>query len=112
MTEPGAALIWSPFESQESAELAASALVEEGLVACANILPHMTSIFRYEGKVQQASEVGALFKTDARLLERATARLAELHPYQTPAICGWVADSAPQETRSWLAGLVDRDHAI
>ncbi|MEL1251842.1 divalent-cation tolerance protein CutA [Aurantiacibacter gilvus] len=111
MSEAGAALIWSPFDSQADAEQVARTLVEEGLVACANIVPHLTSIFRYNGQVQQASEVGALFKTDARLLERATTRLAELHPYQTPAICGWKADSAPHETRTWLAELVDRDNA-
>lgn len=111
MNQAGAALIWSPFETQSDAERVARTLVEEGLVACANIVPHLTSIFRYEGQVQQASEVGALFKTDARLLEQATARLAELHPYQTPAICGWKAESAPQETRTWLAALVNRENA-
>lgn len=112
MAGGGAALIWSPFESQADAEQAARTMVEEGLVACANIVPNLTSIFRYEGKVQQASEVGALFKTDVRLLEQATKRLAELHPYQTPAICGWEADSAPAETRVWLAGLVETDDGL
>ncbi len=107
MSEAGAALIWSPFETQSDAEQAARTLVEEGLVACANIVPHLTSVFRYEGQVQQASEVGVLFKTEARLLEQATTRLAKLHPYTTPAICGWHADSAPQETRKWLAELVN-----
>lgn len=112
MSQAGAALIWSPFGGLADAESVARVLVDEGLVACANIVPHLTSIFRYEGEVQQASEVGALFKTDARLLERATARLAELHPYEAPAICGWVADSAPEETRTWLAALVNRDDAL
>lgn len=100
-----AALIWSPFGSIEEARQAAQTLLQEKLVACANIVPEMLSIFRYEGKVQSASEVGVLFKTEARLLDVATSRLAELHPYETPAICGWLADSAPQETREWLAGL-------
>lgn len=111
MSDSAAALIWSPFETLDDAERVARALLEEGLVACANIVPNVTAIFRYEGKVQRASEVGALFKTDSRLLEQATLRLAELHPYQTPAICGWTADSAPIETRDWLAALVDGDDA-
>lgn len=112
MSKAGAALIWSVFEMPEDAERAARILVDEGLVACVNIIPHLTSVFRYEGKVQQASEVGTLFKTDVRLIDKATARLAELHPYQTPAICGWAADWAPQETRAWLAELVDREKAL
>lgn len=102
----GAALIWSPFGSTEEARQVAGILLQEKLVACANILPELLSIFRYEGEVQSASEVGVLFKTEASLLEAATARLAELHPYETPAICGWLADSAPQETREWLATLI------
>ena len=101
----GAALIWSPFETAEQAREVAGAMVEEGLVGCANILPQMLSVFRYDGQVQSAAEVGVLFKTNGDLLEAATQRLAQLHPYDTPAICGWMADSVPEATRRWLAGL-------
>ena len=107
----GGALIWSPFASAADAERVATQLVDEELVACANIVPHLTSIFRYDGKVQQAAEAGALFKTHPRLLERATRRLAELHPYETPAVCGWLADSTPAQTRDWLAALTGEDRA-
>lgn len=102
----GAALIWSPFGSVEEARSVAEALLHDKLVACANILPELLSVFRYEGKVQSAGEVGVLFKTESSLLDRATARLAELHPYDVPAICGWQVDSAPAATREWLAGLL------
>lgn len=97
------ALIWCPFASAQEARVAAEALLQEQLVACANIVPEITSVFRYEGEVQSASEVGAVFKTRAGLLDAATIRLAELHPYEVPAICGWLVDSAPPETRAWLA---------
>lgn len=101
----GAALIWSPFASVEDARTAASVLIAENLVACANIVPEILSVFRHEGEVQSAAEVGVLFKTQAGLLDGATQRLAELHPYDVPAIIGWLADSAPDATREWLAGL-------
>lgn len=101
----GAALIWSPFGAAEQAREVAATLLEEGLVACANILPQMLSVFRYEGQVQSSAEVGVLFKTNGALLDAATQRLAQLHPYDTPAICGWMADSAPEVTRRWLAEL-------
>jgi periplasmic divalent cation tolerance protein len=105
----GAALIWSPFASIEEATNVAEVLVDEGLVACANILPELISVFRYEGAVHRAREVGVLFKTEASLLDAATIRMAQLHPYETPAICGWLADSAPPETREWLAGLLPEE---
>lgn len=106
MTQPDtrqAALVWSPFDTTQNAMAVAKTLLEEGLVACANIVPPMQSVFRYEGKVQSATEVGVLFKTRADVLDGVTTRLAELHPYDTPAICGWLADSAPPETLGWLA---------
>lgn len=106
-----AALIWSPFGSVEEVREVADVLLRENLVACANILPQMTSVFRYEGQVQSASEVGVLIKTHGNLLARATRRLAELHPYDTPAICGWMADSAPPATRNWLAGLLTEERS-
>ncbi|APE27483.1 divalent-cation tolerance protein CutA [Aurantiacibacter gangjinensis] len=102
MSDNGAALIWCPFPDVESAKAAAQVLLEERLVACANIAPAMTSVFRYKDKVQSATEAGALFKTTGALLDAAIERLAALHPYDTPAISGWHADSAPQTTVGWL----------
>jgi periplasmic divalent cation tolerance protein len=99
------ALIWCPFADSASAEAAARQLLGEGLVACANVLPPMRSLYVWQGEAAEASEVAALFKTDARLLDRATARLAEIHPYDTPAVLGWRADSAPAPTAEWLGAL-------
>ena len=100
------ALIWCPFADEASAAAAAGQMLDEGLVACANILPPMRSLYTWQGERGEAVEVAALFKTDARLLERATARLAEIHPYGTPAVLGWRADAAPAPTAQWLAALV------
>ena len=100
------ALIWCPFADEASAATAAGQLLDEGLVACANILPPMRSLYTWQGERGEAIEVGVLFKTDAALLERATARLAEIHPYDTPAVLGWRADAAAQPTADWLRSLV------
>ncbi len=100
------ALIWSPFADEESAATAASTLLDEGLIACANILPAVRSLYVWNGERGEAAEVGALFKTDAALLEGATARLAEIHPYEAPAVVGWRVDTAADATRQWLGSLV------
>ncbi|MBO9517858.1 MAG: divalent-cation tolerance protein CutA [Porphyrobacter sp.] len=100
------ALIWSPFADEASAEAIARQLIDERLIACANILPPMRSIYLWEGQTDESAEVGVLFKTDAALLDQATARLAEIHPYEVPAVLGWRTDTAAKPTAEWLRGLV------
>jgi periplasmic divalent cation tolerance protein len=96
------ALIWCPFADEESAARAAGQLLDEGLIACANIFPAMRSIYTWQGERGEAVEVGVLFKTDASAVDRATARLAEIHPYDTPAVLGWRVDTASGPTAEWL----------
>ena len=100
-----AALIWSPFESEDAAASAASQLLDEGLIACANILPGVRSLYTWQGERGEARECGALFKTEAGLLDKAIARLAAIHPYETPAVAGWRADATAPATAAWLEEL-------
>lgn len=99
------ALIWSPFADEDSAAAVARQLLDEGLVACANILPPMRSLYVWRGERGEACEVAVLFKTDTSLLDRATARLAEIHPYETPAVLGWRVDAVAAPTAQWLGEL-------
>lgn len=106
MNALGPALIWCPFPDQAAAATVASALLDEGLIACANMLPEMQSLFSWNGERGESRETGVLLKTDAALLDKAIARLGELHPYEEPAILGWRCDAALPATTAWLGGLV------
>lgn len=108
MSEPDAsiaALIWSPFPDRDSALAAIDALLDEGLAACGNLLPGMTSVFVWNGEKDTAQELGLLVKTNAALLDAAVARLAELHPYDEPAVLGWRCDAGAPGTLAWLTGI-------
>ena len=96
-----AALIWCPFPDEAAARLAAAALLDERLIACANLVPTMESLFAWQGRRDAAREAGALFKTTASRLDAAMARLGALHPYDTPAITGWTVQ-ADAGTLAWL----------
>jgi periplasmic divalent cation tolerance protein len=61
-------------------------LVEEQLAACANILPGATSIFRWQGKVEEAGEAVMILKTTEQKLERLIERAKALHSYECPCI--------------------------
>lgn len=105
MSGRGAALIWCPFADDDSAAAVASVLLDEGHVACANILPGVRSLYVWQGKRDESREVGVLFKTNAARLGPAIARLEALHPYDAPAIAGWTCDAAGKTAAAWLAGL-------
>ena len=72
--------------SAEVADALATALVEERLAACANLVPGVTSIFRWQGAMQREAEVLLLLKTTAAAEGRLRARLLELHPYDVPEV--------------------------
>lgn len=99
------ALIWTTFADEDSAAEVASALLDERLVACANLVPGLRSLYRWRGERGEARECGVLFKTRGALLEPACARLEALHPYDTPAVSGWRADATGSATADWLAEL-------
>lgn len=61
-------------------------LVEEGVVACGNIVPGVTSIYRWQEKVERETEVLVVFKTTASGAERLLSRVPELHPYDIPEV--------------------------
>lgn len=64
----------------------ARTLVEEHLVACVNVLSPMRSVYRWEGKVEEADEHQLVMKTTSERVEALKARLASLHPYDVPEI--------------------------
>jgi periplasmic divalent cation tolerance protein len=74
------------FPSLELARQIGTALVEAQHAACVNLCPSVESIYRWEGKVESAQEVLAIFKTTAASYPRLEARLKELHPYAVPEI--------------------------
>jgi len=108
MTTPAACIIYSTFPSLETAEAAGRAMVEARLAACANILPGMVSIYRWEGALERGEETVLLLKTRREMAEALLAELKAIHPYELPALLvldvaagdagylGWIAaETAP-----------------
>lgn len=70
----------------ETAARIGRALVDERLIACANLVPGLTSIYRWQGRVQTDAEVLLLMKTRRALVPRLKERLPQLHPYDVPEL--------------------------
>ena len=78
------------------------ALVEERLAACVNVLGEMTSIYRWEGTVQQEPEASAIVKTTAELAKCVVGRVKELHSYDCPAVLCWPIPHGNPDFLKWV----------
>lgn len=102
-----AALIYTPLPDADTARTIAGTMLDERLIACANILGPIESVFIWNGARDHAQETAVLFKTTQDKLDQAITRLGALHPYETPAIIASVCDAAHPATLAWLAGQTD-----
>ena len=95
-------LVYSTFPSGEVAETMGRQLVERRLAACVNILPGMTSIYRWEGKIERDSEVVMIIKTRASLAEAAMGAVKAGHPYTNPALLVIPVEAGAAPYIDWL----------
>jgi periplasmic divalent cation tolerance protein len=95
-------MVFTTFASEDDAARVVRVLVEERLAACGNILRGARSIYRWQDKVEDASEVVVLLKTRKQDWSALLSRLHELHPYQVPeAVAVRIAAGAPKYME-WL----------
>jgi periplasmic divalent cation tolerance protein len=70
----------------QSAQIMARMLVEQRLAACANCLPAVKSVYRWQGAVEEADEVTLLIKTAGSRYAELEAAIKGSHPYDVPEI--------------------------
>lgn len=79
-----------------------NALVEERLAACVNVFDGMTSVYRWEGKVEQATETVLIAKTKADLVEELIERVQRLHSYTCPCVVAWPIENGHAPYLDWI----------
>lgn len=77
-------------------------LVSERLAACANIGGDITSVYRWQGAIEEATEVTLLLKTRAGLFDQVASRVRALHPYDTPCIIATEIVAIDPDYAAWL----------
>ncbi|RDI96436.1 divalent-cation tolerance protein CutA [Meiothermus sp. QL-1] len=80
----------------------ARTLVHEGLAACVNLLPGLTSVYRWEGRVEENPEHLLLIKTRQERYAELERRLQALHPYQVPEILALEVKAGLPAYLAWL----------
>ena len=95
-------IVLTTCESSQDAQTIAETLVEKRLAACVNILPGLKSIYRWQGKVENATELLLLIKTRRGLFEQLSAELARIHPYEVPEVIALPLIDGASAYLGWL----------
>lgn len=97
-----ALLVLTTAETLADGERLAHLLVEAELAACVQILPQITSVYRWQGKVEQAGETLLLIKTTRAVYPELETAIKQNHSYQTPEIIALPVEAGSAEYLNWL----------
>jgi len=89
--------------SKEVAQSISNALLEQKLAACIQIIEQMNSIYTYEGKRCEESEVLMLIKSKASLFDDVTTLIEALHPYEVTEITAFEIKQINKKYKNWLS---------
>jgi periplasmic divalent cation tolerance protein len=98
----GHLVVLSTVARAEDAERIGRALVEAGLAACVNVLPAVTSIYRWKGTLEKEEERLLLIKTRADRFDALKQALVALHPYEVPEVLALPIADGHQPYLDWL----------
>ena len=96
-------LVLATCPTDDVAKKIAHALIEKKLAACVNILPNITSVYRWENEITCDSEVQLIIKTTADKFIELSAMIKHLHPYTTPEIIALNIQQGNQKYLNWIA---------
>jgi periplasmic divalent cation tolerance protein len=99
-------IVFCTVPSAEEGKRIATALVKEGLCACVNQLPSVSSYYIYEGEFCENGEELLMIKTLPSHYERLEARIIELHPYDVPEVIATDIKAGSAAYMKWLEGAL------
>ena len=89
----------------EDAEWISREVVERGLAACVNIIPSVTSIYRFRGEVEKSDEILLLMKTTGERFEALREAVVSMHTYEVPEVIALEIDAGHMPYLAWLDEL-------
>ena len=95
-------MLYITASTADEAKRIGRALVEERLAACANVLPGVTSIYRWQGKVEEGSEASLILKSTDDKVEQVVARVKALHSYSCPCVVALAVAGGNADFLEWI----------
>jgi periplasmic divalent cation tolerance protein len=93
--------------SSKEAKKIATSLLEQRLCACVNILPKVSSYFRWQGKIEKAKECLLIIKTKKKLFKDLCAQIKTLHSYSVPEVISLSVEEGSVSYLDWIDTALD-----
>ena len=100
-------IVFMTASNKEEAEKIVRALLEERLIACANIIDHLSSFFWWQGKIEEEKEVLVIMKSNENLFKKLSKRVTELHSYDVPEILALPIVDGSSSYLEWLKNCLE-----
>lgn len=101
-------LVLSNLPDRDAALKLARTLVDAGFAACVNVLGECTSVYRWQGALETATEVPVLIKTRRSLYPQVEQTIARLHPYELPEVIAVPVTEGLPAYLDWVRGQTTR----
>lgn len=105
-------LVLTNCPDEQSANQLALQLLEQKLAACVNIMPHVRSLYRWQGKIERADEITVLIKTARVHYAQLEQAIKDGHPYQVPEIIALPIIAGSFDYLNWLVQETRTDETI
>jgi periplasmic divalent cation tolerance protein len=103
----GKRIVLTTAGSEADARRLATALIEKHLAACVNIVPQVTSIYRWQGKVEESTEWLLIVKTTADAAKKVQEAITELHSYEVPECISLAIEDGSPKYLEWIGESVE-----
>ncbi len=103
-------LIYITFPTKDEAAKIATMLIKERLAPCTNIYNGVTSIYEWEGKIQQTEEVTLICKTADALVDKLIKKVTKEHSYDCPCVIAIKIDHGNEDFLKWVETYPNLDY--
>ena len=94
--------LYSTYPDLDTARAAGRLAIDQKLAACVNIYPKMTSLYMWQGKLEESAEYAAFFKTRRALVDKAIAALWAIHTYELPCFVVLPIEGGSCDYLAWV----------
>lgn len=95
-------VVYMTTKDKSEAKKIAAALLEKKLIACANIIDGVTSMYEWKGELCEESEAVVVMKSRKELFEELKSTVLSLHSYEVPALVGIDIDIGYEPFLAWI----------